>query len=73
MYKYLYTWKDVLDVPGEHPVKRSIKEHHDDGHDEGVAVSLLRALVDVVPLNTDALLLVLGKVLAAVAEGHTGQ
>lgn len=65
------TWKDILNVPGEHPVQNSIEEHHDDGHDEGVAFSLFWILVDVVPLNTDALHLVLGKVLAAIAKGHT--
>lgn len=67
------TWKDVLDVPGEHPVQHSVEEHHDDGHSEGVGFSIRWTLVDVVPLNTDALLLVLGKGFAAVAEGHTGQ
>lgn len=67
------TWEDILNVPGEQPVKSSIKEHHDDGHDEGVALSLLWTGADVVPLNTDALLLILGEVLAAVAKGHTRQ
>lgn len=67
------TWKDILNVPGEHPVEGSIKEHHEDGHDEGVAFSLFRTLVDVVPVNADALLLELGKVLTAIAKGHTWQ
>lgn len=67
------TWKDILDVPGEQPVNNSVDEHHEDGHDEGVAVSLFWTHVDVVPLDSDALLLVLGKGLAAVAEGNTGQ
>lgn len=65
------TWKDIFDVPGEHPVKSSIKEHNDDGHDEAVAFSIFWTLFDVVPLNTDALLLILGKVVTAIAKGHT--
>lgn len=65
------TWKDILDVPGEKAVNCSINEHHDDGHYEGVVISLFWTAVDVVPLNADALHLVLGKVLTAVAKGHT--
>ena len=67
------TWKDVLNVPGEDPVYEGITEHHDDGQLERVAFTHFGTLVDVVPLNPDALLLVLGEVLAAVAEGHTRQ
>lgn len=67
------TWKDILNVPGEHPVNSSVDEHHKDGHDEGVAVSLFWTQVDVVPLDSNALLLVLGKGLAPVAESNTGQ
>lgn len=69
----VHTWEDVLDVPGEQPVKGGVEQHHDDGDDEGVPLALLRALEDVGPLDPDALLLVLRKVLAAVPERHAGQ
>lgn len=65
------TWEDVLDVPGERPVQGGVDEHHDDGQGEGVALVLLRTPVHVGPLNPNALLLVFGKVFAAVAESHT--
>lgn len=65
------TWEDVLDVPGERPVQGGVGEHHDDGQGEGVGLAVLRTAVHVVPLNPDALLLVFGKVFAAVAKGHT--
>lgn len=53
------TWEDALYVPGEYPVQQGIDEHHDDGQQEGVLLSLLWALVQVVPLDANALLLVL--------------
>lgn len=67
------TWEDALYVPGEDPVQQGIDEHHDDGQQEGVAIPLRRALVQVVPLDANALLLVLWEVFAAVAKGHARQ
>ena len=67
------TWEDVLNVTGECPVKQCVKHHHEDGHPEAVTHPLLWAVGHVVPLDAHALLLVLGKVLAAVAKGHTRQ
>lgn len=64
------TWEDVFDVPGEGPVQSGVEEHHDDGQRESVGLAFLWTLVHVVPLNPDALLLIFGKVLAAVAKGH---
>ena len=67
------TWKHILDVPSEKPVQEGVDQHHEDGHVEAVALSVLRAPAHVAPLDPDALLLVLGEVLTAVPEGHAGQ
>lgn len=64
------TWKDTLNVPCEDPVQQGVDEHHDNGQQEGVGIALLWALVQVVPLDANALLLVLGEVFATVAKGH---
>ena len=67
------TWEDVLDVAGERPVQQRVQQHHEDGDQEAVARPLFRTLCYVGPLDAQALLLVLGEVLAAVAEGHARQ
>lgn len=70
---HLNTWEDALNVPGEHPVQNGINQHHNNGQDEGVLVPLFGTLADVGPLDADALLFVLGKLLTAEAESHARQ
>lgn len=67
---YRRTRKHCFDVPGSDGVNEGvhIKHHYRDG--EAVGVSFHRADVDVVPLDPQALLFILRKVLAAEAEGH---
>lgn len=67
------TWEDALYVPGEDPIQQGVEKHHDDGQQQGVATPLFRTLAQVMPLDSDTLLLVLGEVFAAVAKGHARQ
>lgn len=67
------TWEDVIQIPGQDGVEDSIKPHHEDGGEEGVGVFLQRAGHDVVPLQTQTLLLIPRQVLCPEAEGHRRQ
>lgn len=66
------TWEDVVEVPGKDGVEYSIQGHHRDGGEEGVLIPLQRAGLDVVPLQTQTLLLITGQVLCPKAKRHLG-
>ena len=39
-YINIPTWEDIVQIPGQDGVKDSIKDHHEDGDEEGVGVFL---------------------------------
>lgn len=67
------TWKHSLDVPGEDSVQEGVEVHHDDGGAEAEVILLQRTRHQVLPLDTDSLLLKQSEVLAAEPERHGGQ
>lgn len=52
------TREDIVQVPGQHSIQHSVQAHHTDGGEEGELVSLQGAGLDVVPLQTQTLLLI---------------
>lgn len=70
---FTLTREDIVQVPGQHSVQHSVQAHHADGGEEGELVPLQRTGLDVVPLQTQALLLVPRQVLRPKAKRHLGQ
>jgi len=54
---------DVLDVPRQNAVKESVEDQHHHYTEQVVLVALNRGNMDVTPLHTNALYLIVGEVL----------
>lgn len=67
------TWKHGFKVPCQDSVQEGVKVHDDDGGAEAEVILLQWAGHQVLPLDTDSLLLKQGEVLAAESERHRGQ
>lgn len=67
------TWEDRFNVPGHDSIQESIKQHHDSRCGDAKAIFFQRALKEVVPLNTNSLLLKQRKVLATKTKGYWRQ
>lgn len=67
------TWENIIQIPCQGSIEDSIEGHHEDGHEEREGVFLQRTGLNVVPLQTQTLLLIPWKVLCPKAKGHLGQ
>lgn len=67
------TWEDRFNVPGHDSIQEGIKQHHDSWRGDAKAIFFQWALKEVVPLNTNSLLLEQCKVLATKTKGYWRQ
>lgn len=67
------TWKNGLEVPSEDAVQEGVEVHEADGDPQAEVVLLQRTRHQILPLNTDPLLLKQSKVLAPKAKGYRRQ
>lgn len=72
-WMYFHTREHGFDVPGWDGVNEGVHIEHDYRDGEAVGVSLHRAGVGVVPLDTHTLFLILWEILTAEAKGYGGQ
>lgn len=67
------TWEDRFNVPSHDSIEEGIKQHHDSWCGDAKAIFFQWALKEVVPLNTNSLLLKERKVLTTETKGYWRQ